>query len=115
MDNVLQCCMYFRNTSNDLGFSIVMFHEKPLFLILGRCYVPLYRDENNIVSPTVGTPRSPIFTDVLSTHFGVSQTPPFPPETQISSPKSPCDPQAVVKAFAGPMSPSQVMLFSFFI
>lgn len=77
----------------------------------GRCYVPLYRDENNIVSPTVGTPRSPLFASEVFTPFGVSQTPPFSPEAQISSPKSPCDPQAVVKAFAGPMSPSQADQF----
>lgn len=76
--------------------------------------MPLYRDENNIVSPTVGTPCSPLFASEVFTPFGVSQTPPFSPEAQISSPKSPCDPQSVLKAFAGPMSPSQVMLFSFF-
>lgn len=70
----------------------------------GRHYVPLYRNEDNIVSPVVGEPYCP---NVFSPPFATSQTNPFPSEQLVSSPKSPYNSPSLVKAYAGPMSPSQ--------
>ncbi|XP_022256189.1 ankyrin repeat and LEM domain-containing protein 2-like [Limulus polyphemus] len=62
-----------------------------------RYFVPVLRSEDNSIQPVVGEPWSPDHTtdDLYS----------------LSSPSSPKDPVLNVKAYAGPMSPTQAELF----
>ncbi|GAB1607277.1 ankyrin repeat and LEM domain-containing protein 2-like [Argonauta hians] len=73
-----------------------------------RCYVPLYRDEDNMSPPRVGTPCSPIFNcDVLSPPFSQVPLNNSPEGSPLSARMLP----SVVKAYAGPMSPEEASEF----
>ncbi|XP_052825280.1 ankyrin repeat and LEM domain-containing protein 2 isoform X2 [Octopus bimaculoides] len=69
-----------------------------------RCYVPLYRDGDNLSPPRIGQPCSPVYTCD-------AQSPPFNQVPSVDSPEgSPLSSRmlsSVVKAYAGPMSPEQ--------
>ncbi|CAI9725426.1 repeat and LEM domain-containing 2 [Octopus vulgaris] len=73
-----------------------------------RCYVPLYRDEDNLSPPRIGQPCSPVYTCD-------AQSPPFNQVPSVDSPEgSPLSSRmlsSVVKAYAGPMSPDQANEF----
>ncbi|XP_052796371.1 ankyrin repeat and LEM domain-containing protein 2-like isoform X2 [Mya arenaria] len=66
-------------------------------LLLGQCYVPLIRSEDNTSTPLIGQPWSP----------DVTMSP-------LDNPRVPCSPRESpmsVRACAGPMSPSDAEIF----
>ncbi|XP_008117267.1 ankyrin repeat and LEM domain-containing protein 2 isoform X1 [Anolis carolinensis] len=73
--------------------------EKIREYLEGQCYVPLFRAEDNVSAPVIGAPWSPDQSEDIQ-HGSLP--------SYVGSPK---DPVLIVRAYAGPLSPSKAEEF----